>query len=182
GATVIDRAQRILEGRFDLLGFSDLSFGSPVDWRFEPLARVYAPLVHWSRINFLDPHVAGDKNIACEFNRHQFFETLGRAYWRTGDERFAEGFVRYVSEWMNANPPKLGVNWASNLEVAFRVLSWLWALYFFKYSVSLTSRVFLQLSKFLYLHARHLETYLSTYFSPNTHLTGEALGLFYLGT
>ncbi|MDQ3258240.1 MAG: heparinase II/III family protein, partial [Acidobacteriota bacterium] len=28
----------------------------------------------------------------------------------------------------------------------------------------------------------HLETYLSTYFSPNTHLTGEALGLYYLGT
>ncbi|MGH9765523.1 MAG: alginate lyase family protein, partial [Blastocatellia bacterium] len=27
----------------------------------------------------------------------------------------------------------------------------------------------------------HIETHLSTYFSPNTHLTGEALGLFYLG-
>ena len=37
------------------------------------------------------------------------------------------------------------------------------------------------MAKFLYLNARHLETYLSTYFSPNTHLTGEALGLFYLG-
>jgi len=35
--------------------------------------------------------------------------------------------------------------------------------------------------KFLYLNALHLETYLSTYFSPNTHLTGEALGLFYIG-
>ena len=32
------------------------------------------------------------------------------------------------------------------------------------------------------MHARHLEKYLSTYYSPNTHLTGEALGLFYLGT
>jgi hypothetical protein len=36
--------------------------------------------------------------------------------------------------------------------------------------------------KCLYLNACHLEDYLSTYFSPNTHLTGEALGLFYLGT
>src|SRR6185436_3615090 len=27
-----------------------------------------------------------------------------------------------------------------------------------------------------------IEKYLSTYFSPNTHLTGEALGLFYLGS
>ena len=39
-----------------------------------------------------------------------------------------------------------------------------------------------QALKFLYLNARHLESYLSTYFSPNTHLTGEALGLFYIGT
>ena len=31
-------------------------------------------------------------------------------------------------------------------------------------------------------HARQVERYLSTYFSPNTHLTGEALGLFYAGT
>jgi hypothetical protein len=35
--------------------------------------------------------------------------------------------------------------------------------------------------KYLYLNGRHLETYLSTYFSPNTHLTGEALGLYFLG-
>ena len=41
--------------------------------------------------------------------------------------------------------------------------------------------MFLRALKFLYLQARHIETFLSTYFSPNTHLTGEALGLFYLG-
>jgi hypothetical protein len=181
-AAVTNRAERILEGRFDLLGLRDLSFGSPVDWHLEPLTRVRAPLTHWSRINFLDPKVSGDKKFIWELNRQQFFQTLGRAYWRTGDERFAEGFVRYASEWMDANPPKLGVNWASSLEVAFRSISWLWALHFFKRSTRLQPQLFLRLSKFLYLHARHLETYLSTYFSPNTHLTGEALGLFYLGT
>ncbi len=36
--------------------------------------------------------------------------------------------------------------------------------------------------KALEVSGRHLERYLSTYFSPNTHLTGEALGLLYLGT
>ena len=30
-------------------------------------------------------------------------------------------------------------------------------------------------------HANHVARYLSYYFSPNTHLTGEALGLFYAG-
>jgi hypothetical protein len=179
---VVARAVRVLEGRFDLLGVKGLEFGSPVDWHLEPLKRVRAPRTHWSRIDFLDPEVSGDKKFVWELNRHQFFQTLGRAYWRTGDERFAEGFARYASEWMEANPPKDGVNWASSLEVAFRTFSWLWALHFFKRSEHLTPALFLRLSKFLYLNARHLETYLSTYFSPNTHLTGEALGLYYLGT
>src|SRR4029078_585361 len=31
-------------------------------------------------------------------------------------------------------------------------------------------------------HAMHVERYLSTYYSPNTHLTGQALGLLYVGT
>lgn len=179
---VVSRARRALEGRFDLLGQEGLDFGSPVDWHLEPLARVRAPLTHWSRIDFLNPEVSGDKKFVWELNRQQFFQTLGRAYWRTGDERYAAGFARLASGWMDANPPKAGVNWASSLEVAFRTFSWLWALHFFKRSEHLTPSLFLRLSKFLYLHARHLETYLSTYFSPNTHLTGEALGLYYLGT
>ena len=181
GAAVA-RAGRVLEGRFDLLGLEGLDFGSPIDWHLEPVARVRAPRGHWSRIDFLDPEVSGDKKFVWELSRHQFFQTLGRAYWRTGDGRYAEGFARLADEWMAANPPKAGLNWASSLEVAFRTISWLWALHFFKHSEHLTPPLFLRLSKFLYLNGRHLETYLSTYFSPNTHLTGEALGLYYLGT
>lgn len=178
----IARAEKINGGRFDLLGLCDLSFGEPVDWHLEPVAGKRAPLVHWSRIKFLDANVAGDKKFTWELNRHQHFLILGRAYWYTRDERFADTFIAHLNSWMDANPPKLGINWTSSLEVAFRAISWLWAFYFFQDSPRLTPRVFLRAMKFLYLHARHLETYLSTYFSPNTHLTGEALGLFYMGT
>ena len=34
----------------------------------------------------------------------------------------------------------------------------------------------------LAISGRHIETYLSTYFSPNTHLLGEAVALFFIGT
>ncbi len=115
-------------------------------------------------------------------NRHQHFALLGRAYWLTGDERYAQTFVEHLVGWMDSNPPKLGVNWISSLEVAFRSISWLWAFFFFKNSAELKPAIFLLWLKFIYLHARHLETYLSLYSSPNTHLTGEALGLFYIGT
>lgn len=179
---IVERADRIVAGYFDLLGFRNLSFATPIDWHLEPVANKRAPLMHWSRLNYLDAELFGDKKIVWELNRHQYFITLGQAYWLTGDEKYAQTFAAHMSSWMDQNPPKLGVNWASSLEVAFRSISWLWALHFFKNSSALTTELFARTCKFLYLNARHLETYLSTYFSPNTHLTGEALGLFYLGT
>jgi len=178
---IVERADRIVAGNFDLLGFRNLSFGNPIDWHLEPIAGKRAPLVHWSRLNYLNADLFGDKKITWELNRHQYFITLGQAYWLTGDERYAKTFVEHVNSWMDQNPPKLGVNWASSLEVAFRSIAWIWALHFFKGSDALTPETFSKLCKFLYLNARHLETFLSTYFSPNTHLTGEALGLFYIG-
>lgn len=179
---IVEKADRIVAGKFVLLGLRDLSFSDPIDWQLEPISGKRAPLSHWSRLNYLDAGVIGDKKIVWELNRHQYFATLGQAYWLTGDERYAQTFAAHLTSWMDQNPPKAGINWASSLEVAFRSISWLWAFYFFRDSPALTSSLFLRALKFLYLHARHLETYLSTYFSPNTHLTGEALGLFYLGT
>jgi hypothetical protein len=175
-------ARRISEGRFNLQGHEALHFGSPPDFHLEPVSGKRSPLVHWSSIGELDSELTGDKRIIWELNRHQYFLTLGRAYLHTGDESFARTFVEHLERWMDQNPPKLGVNWASSLEVAFRAISWLWALHFFRDSAALTPQLFLRALKYLYVHARHLETYLSTYSSPNTHLTGEALGLFYLGT
>ena len=174
-------ADLIAQGTFSLLGLPELRLGNEIDWHFEPLSGKRTPLVHWSQLNYLDAEVAGDKKVTWELNRHQYFLTLGRAYWLTGDERYAQVFVSHVTSWMDQNPPKLGINWASSLEIAFRSISWLWALQFFAESPSLNADLWLRMVKFLYLNASHLETYLSTYFSPNTHLTGEALGLFYIG-
>jgi hypothetical protein len=178
---IINTADRISENTFNLLGLRDLNLGTSIDWHLEPTSGKRTPLRHWSQLNYLDAQLAGDKKITWELNRHQYFLTLGRAYWLTGDERYAEVFVSHVTSWMDHNPPKLGINWASSLEIAFRSISWLWALQFFKESPSLKPELVTRMWKFLYLNALHLETFLSTYFSPNTHLTGEALGLFYLG-
>jgi hypothetical protein len=179
---LIERANRAIAGRFDLLGFHNISFGSPIDWHLEPTTGKRAPLDHWSKIDYLDASVAGDKKVTWELNRHSHFVTLGQAYWLTGDERYAKAFVAQISSWMDANPPKRGINWASSLELAFRSIAWLWALHLLSTSNHLTSKLVARIFKHLIAHGRHIESYLSTYFSPNTHLTGEALGLFYLGT
>jgi len=182
---LINTAECALTGIFSLLGHIGLSFGdppdSPIDWSLDPVSGLRAPLRHWSKLHPLDPLDGGDPKVVWELNRHAHFVTLGQAYWLTDDDRFAAGFVDQVSAWIDANPVGMGINWASSLEVAFRSIAWLWALGLCVDSVEVTPDFFARLLKSLIEHGRHIERYLSYYFSPNTHLTGEALGLFYLG-
>jgi hypothetical protein len=87
--------------------------------------------------------------------------------------------------WIKANPYPLGINWGSTLEVAFRSLSWIWVdqlLVGTAECADLLSELRLELAPALAFHGRYIERYLSTYFSPNTHLLGEAVALFFLGT
>lgn len=178
----IRRADRALIGRFGLLGLDDIGYHNKIDWRLDPVSGKRTPLAHWSKIDYLNPEQAGDKKITWELNRHGHFTALGQAYWLTADERYARAFVSQASSWSSANPLNRGINWASSLEIALRSISWLWALHFFAGSTALTPEFSLRFLKQLIAHGKHIETYSSDYFSPNTHLTGEALGLFYLGT
>ncbi|NNF00624.1 MAG: hypothetical protein HKN25_16520, partial [Pyrinomonadaceae bacterium] len=178
----IKKAARISDGKIDLLGYKNLEIGESVDWHYEPVSDTQSPLKHWKQFDELDASETGDKKIIWELNRHQHFFTLGIAYSVTKDEKFAATFARHLSSWMDQNPPGMGVNWSSSLEVSFRAISWIWAFHFFKDSLSFTPGVYQKALKYLFIHGKHLEQYLSTYYSPNTHLTGEALGLYYLGT
>jgi hypothetical protein len=181
--SIIRRAERLIAGSFDLLGYTNLHFGTPIpDWHFDPVSGKRSRLQHWSRFDETDPSETGDKKIVWELNRHQYFTLLGRAYWLTGDETYPEVFVSHLNDWIEINPPKMGLNWISSLEIAYRSISWIWAFHFFRDSPRLRPDLFLTLLKGLYLNARHLERHLSTYSSPNTHLTGEALGLYIIGT
>ncbi|HKT34002.1 MAG TPA: alginate lyase family protein [Nitrospira sp.] len=179
---LLRRADRAIAGRFDLLGLSDLWFGQPIDWHLEPLAEKRTGNAHWSVIRYLNPEVAGDKKITWELNRHAHFVTLGQAYLVTKDDRYAEAFIQQLSGWLDANPPRRGINWASALELSIRCIAWLWALPCFAWSGRLTPTIIWRVLKSLVQQGSYIESYLSYYFAPNTHLTGEALGLLYLGT
>lgn len=181
-AHIIDKADRILSGRFDILGYRNVYVGSDIDWHRDPISQKRAPLQHWKEIDRIPASEVGDRKVVWELNRHQHFFILGAAHRLTGDERYANCFVEHLSSWISQNPPGVGINWSSSLEVSFRTMSWIWAFHLFRDSDSFTPKHFMEAANYLYRHGRHIEKYLSKYFSPNTHLTGEALGLYYLGT
>ncbi len=180
-ADVVERAERILAHRFDLLGFHDLDFGPRINWHFDPVNRRQSPRTFSYRIPYLDLEKAGDSKIIWELNRHQHFVTLGKAYQLTGDEKFPEEFVSQFYDWQEQNPFLVGINWTSSLEVAFRSLSWLWARELFQNSPSCQGKLARDLLFALGRNGRFLEHNLSRYFSRNTHLLGEAVALFFIG-
>jgi len=190
------RAGRILDGRYDLLGYRSLTFAlapsshrtgvSSVDWHLDPVHRRRAPQKCWADVPYLDSSV-GDHKIIWELNRHQHWLQLGRASWLTGQSRYAVAIIEQLGQWLAANPPLVGMNWASMLEIGLRTISWTWALQFLladlhderddvrrtPWLVDMLVAIDRQLT--------HVEQHLSYYFSPNTHLTGEALALYVVG-
>jgi hypothetical protein len=179
-------ARRIASGAYDLLGYEGLRFDSrpagDIDWHLDPVSGRRAPRECWADVPYLDPS-SGDHKVTWEINRHQHWLTLGRAWWLTGDPAHREAFERELESWLRANPPLLGINWASALELALRSLSWTWAAELFadparsRGESPWTVDLLLGLDRQL----RHVEKHLSRYFSPNTHLLGEGLALYVCG-
>jgi hypothetical protein len=175
-------ADRLLTGRFDLLGHRDLSFGDPIDWHRDPVWHRRSPDTHWSLIDVLDPAVVGDSKIVWELNRHQWMVRLAQASVLTGDDHYAAHALARMCDWIAANPAGRGINWASSLEIAVRLTSWTWVLALLRHTTLLTESIVTTVLASVHAHASHIERFQSHYYSPNTHLTGEALGLFYAGT
>jgi hypothetical protein len=176
------RADRIVEGRYDLLGYRDLTLGNPPDWHADVVHDRQASLAHWTAVPYLDPQY-GDHKIIWETNRHQHFPALGSAYWLTDDRRYREAFIAQLEDWLRANPPLRGSNWSSMLELGLRAVSWTWAVEFFAAGAEDDPTPWL-VDLFIALDRQltHVAHNLSTYFSPNTHLTGEALALYSVST
>ena len=176
--TAARRGARILDGRHDLLGYRDVALGNPPDWHADAIHHKRAPELHWADVPFLDP-AYGDHKIIWETNRHQYWLILGAAHWLTDDLRYRHTFVAHLESWLRANPPLIGVNWASMLELAFRTMSWTWAVEFFAAGGENDDTPWLvDLLLSMDRQLTHIAQNLSQYFSPNTHLLGEALALY----
>jgi hypothetical protein len=177
---IVEQANKILDHRFDLLGFESLDYGSPIDWHLDAVHGKRAQRRLFYRIPYLDFEDVGDSKITWELNRHQHLVTLAKAFRLTGDHHYADETLRQWRHWQADNPYPVGINWASSLEAAFRSLSWIWTYNLLQGSPDVPD-LKNEWLRGLTLHGRHLERYLSTYFSPNTHLLGEGVGLFFLG-
>ena len=173
-------ATEMKQGRISLMGLGPLSLGNPPDWHRDAQSGRLAPRAHWSRIPYLNSAIVGDHKILWEVNRHQYL-LVPAILWNMDGRADDFTLVQdHLASWLDDNPTSMGINWCSSLEVAYRAITWCWLLAMLPEELW-NPKIRERLIRSLESHGRHIERYLSYYFSPNTHLTGEALGLLYIG-
>ncbi len=178
-ATVEGTARELLAHRFPLFGLT-IETGPEIRWRRDYVHGMESGTGYFRRIPYLDFAAVGDHKIIWELNRHQHLVLLAQAFLLTGRKEFTQEIFAQLNSWWEQNPFQRSINWASALEVAFRALSWLWVYHFTGSEMPDGFRR--RFMTELYRHGRHLSENLSVYFSPNTHLLGEAVALGALGS
>lgn len=178
-ATIIEAlAGAVLQGNVSILN-STVHTGHEVRWRRDAVNQIESPLRYFRQVPYLDFNAVGEHRLIWELNRHQHLVILAQAYLLTGRVEYVAELTRQIESWLSDNPFMQGINWTSALEVAFRALSWIWIWHFC--GTLLPEALRHRFLAGLYRHGLYIEHNLSVYFSPNTHLQGEAVALHALG-
>ena len=107
--------------------------------------------------------------------------TLAQTFAVTGDRVYLDELLSQWSGWIEVNPYRSGINWASPLEVAVRLISWTLAFQFIDAHISQEIRSTIIRS------IRQQASFLSSHLSIDkivrtNHLIGEAAGLYIIAS
>ncbi len=174
----VSEAETLCRHQVELFSHAPVQLGHEIDWHKDPLTGQIWERRFWTDYR-LDHDSAGrDPKTIHELNRHQHLPRLAKAYLLTGDERYAGEAVAQLNSWIEQNPPGLGINWQSSLEIGIRAISWFWTLFLLLPSRSLDEASAECIGVSLLAQLEHVYRYTSVFSSPNTHLIGEAAALF----
>jgi len=176
----IKRAEKFLNLEFRFLG-KDIKYQNKIDWHTDPITGHKYPQVYFRKVDIFTNDELNDIKYIWEINRHQFFIDLSKAFFLTGDEKYAQKVIELFYDWTEKNRYKIGVNWTSALEVAVRAYAWIWSLYLLLDSDLVDDQFVGTFLNNIYLHGQYLAENLSFYFSPYNHLVGETSALFLIG-
>lgn len=184
GDDIVKQADKIIEKKFSFAGSPERQFNGDIDWHHSLISEDSWPQnLHWSKIPYKKYAHLGDIKACWDMNRHQFFITLGLAWQKTGDEKYAETFVNFLTSWINQNPPETGIHYVSNLEIGLRCVSWIFAFRLFeKETKHFDDSIRADMHDMLYAQAKHLARNLAytKRTGQNNHLIGDCACLAFI--
>ncbi len=108
---------------------------------------------------------------------------LGRAYYLSGKEKYAEAFWKYFECFTDGNPAYLGPHWMNGQEVAIRLMAFVWAAQIFEGAEASSPARQTRLTESLAVHAARIPpTLIYARSQENNHLILEAAALYTAGT
>jgi uncharacterized heparinase superfamily protein len=177
-ARLLHRSEQMKRNRVRLFDLDDCALGAPVRWNFEHQVRRPTPMGFAPWIDYRDFSTTGDAKYVWEPNRHQHLVVLGRAYRLSGDESYARAVAEQITDWIRQCPFGSGMNWRSPLELAVRLINWVWAIELVRTSGCLTAEWWSCVLPTVYRHLDEIARKYSRHSSANNHLVGEAAGVF----
>lgn len=164
------------------LNMKPASVAGRIPWHFDFKAGIgWDPKTFFADIRY--GHVFGvDVKVPWELSRGQHLVTLGQAYRLTYDEKYARAFFIHVEDWIEQNPIKWGVNWASPMDAALRAGNWLLAWDLFYDAPSCPTGFRETFSHVLFEHGKHITQHLERGGGiTSNHYLSNLLGLLYIG-
>jgi hypothetical protein len=145
---LIAHAEQVAHHRLSFFGLVDV-----LDWNRDHESGRKAPPIRFAPlVDYRDCRVAGDAKVVWEPNRHHHLVVLGRAYRATGDVRYASAVVEQLESWLEQCPFGRGMNWRSPLELAVRLINWVWAIDLIRESGQVAGKFWDHLRHAVYLH------------------------------
>jgi hypothetical protein len=127
-ARVLARAEEVMAHRTSLLGSDRAPLGDPIDWHRDWVTGTAWPREHFSELDLLKLDERCDVKRCWDLSRAYHWVWLAQAFWLTDDRRFLDEIERQWHDWLDRNPPEIGVNWANPMEASIRSVSWWWVL------------------------------------------------------
>lgn len=177
----IARADRFCAHEFEFLGSGPAFLGERIDWDSDFKSGARWPKQYMADLCIVNPEDASDIKVPWELARHQHFVTLGQAYQLTDDEKYAREFAAQITDWMDGNPPLVGVGWACTMDVALRAISWTWARVLFEGSPSLDTAFWRRVTAGLIAHGEFIIGHLEWGDVRGNHYLSDGAGLAILG-
>lgn len=174
---LVTLADRILRNKLGFFDLETVDYGQEISWNYEPKAKIKTPIGFAANIDYRDYKETGDCKFVWEPNRHAHLVTLGRAWQETGNRLYAEAVVTQIQSWIAQCPYGCGMNWRSPLELAIRLINWVWAIELIRSSGVVTQEFSRTLASVVYRHLWDITRNYSRYSSANNHLIGEAAGV-----
>lgn len=168
-------------GVFDLIGSGPRDLGRPPRWRTDLYTGAEWPLEDAHRLRIIRGD-GSDIRTVWELSRCYHFIALARAYWSSGDARFAHAFIAHVDSWIEQNPFGRGPHWASPMDAAIRGANWTLGLLLFAGAPELDAAFAGRMLSNLYATALHVERHREWHpVYRGNHYVANGVGLAYLG-